>query len=371
MAYRSRLLPRSHGNSRAAPGDTDATDTSGGLSASSLHRRGLGRPGRTTAAKTKTEAPSVAPLLASRGRKAIHIGRLARRSAMVAELYRPVAEGITLAEPLPTAVEATLQGLTSPATPAEAEPASLHEPLMKFFAPQLDAEVWKALRGHDGELFFFGSSAEEELRLGVTFSLDWFGRKTSSYGPSHSSGVMSFCVQNLERSQMYRADNLILCGMLPGPQEPTGDQLQNHLKIVVDDLLELYEHVIIVKTPEHPNGKSFGNSTFFESPLWAGRLPLRVGEPAGGSLTADEYKFAMTGPWAMIIPVVWERFLGEATKEFISVERRYPILMKEYEKKKKAWEKSNKNSGEPKSPTRPRPHMQKGEDENFSDSQLS
>jgi hypothetical protein len=39
----------------------------------------------------------------------------------------------------------------------------------------------------------------------------------------------------------------------------------------------------------------------FESPLWAGRLPMRVGEPAGGSLTADEYKFAVTGPWAIIV----------------------------------------------------------------------
>ncbi|KAJ6572665.1 hypothetical protein B0H10DRAFT_1964333 [Mycena sp. CBHHK59/15] len=36
-----------------------------------------------------------------------------------------------------------------------------------------DGEVWKTLRGHDGELFFFGPSANEELRLGVTFSLDW------------------------------------------------------------------------------------------------------------------------------------------------------------------------------------------------------
>jgi hypothetical protein len=36
-----------------------------------------------------------------------------------------------------------------------------------------DAEVWRPLRGHDGNLFFFGPSAEEELRLGVTFSLDW------------------------------------------------------------------------------------------------------------------------------------------------------------------------------------------------------
>jgi hypothetical protein len=39
----------------------------------------------------------------------------------------------------------------------------------------------------------------------------------------------------------------------------------------------------------------------YEAPLWAGHLPLRVGEPAGGSLTADEYKFAVTGPWAIIV----------------------------------------------------------------------
>ncbi|KZT19409.1 hypothetical protein NEOLEDRAFT_1245840 [Neolentinus lepideus HHB14362 ss-1] len=30
----------------------------------------------------------------------------------------------------------------------------------------------------------------------------------------------------------------------------------------------------------------------FESPLWAGHLPVRMGEPAGDSLTADKYKFA-------------------------------------------------------------------------------
>jgi hypothetical protein len=36
-----------------------------------------------------------------------------------------------------------------------------------------DADVWKTLRGNDGELLLFGPSAEEELRLGVTFSLDW------------------------------------------------------------------------------------------------------------------------------------------------------------------------------------------------------
>jgi hypothetical protein len=39
----------------------------------------------------------------------------------------------------------------------------------------------------------------------------------------------------------------------------------------------------------------------FESPPWAGHLPLRVGEPAGGSLTADEYDFAVTSPWAVAV----------------------------------------------------------------------
>ncbi|KAJ7142859.1 hypothetical protein C8R44DRAFT_866139 [Mycena epipterygia] len=103
----------------------------------------------------------------------------------------------------------------------------------------------------------------------------------------------------------------------------------------------------------------------FESPLWAGRLPLRVGEPAGRSLTADEYKFTVTGPWAIIIPVVWEWFFNEAKKEHELATQRYPALLKEYEKKKKAWERGGKKVAEPKAPTRPRPRMQEGEDENF------
>lgn len=42
--------------------------------------------------------------------------------------------------------------------------------------------------------------------------------------------------------------------MTPGPKEPTGDQLQHLLKIVVDDLLLLYKDGVMVKTPAFPNG---------------------------------------------------------------------------------------------------------------------
>ncbi|KAJ7673009.1 hypothetical protein DFH06DRAFT_51334 [Mycena polygramma] len=63
-----------------------------------------------------------------------------------------------------------------------------------------DAAVWNSMQGPDGKSFFYGPGCNDEIRLGVSFSLDWFGRSKSSFGPSHSSGVMSFCVQNLGTS---------------------------------------------------------------------------------------------------------------------------------------------------------------------------
>lgn len=44
--------------------------------------------------------------------------------------------------------------------------------------------------------------------------------------------------------------------MPPGPTEPTAEQLQHHLKLIVDDLILLYENGIRIETPEHPNGVS-------------------------------------------------------------------------------------------------------------------
>jgi hypothetical protein len=53
----------------------------------------------------------------------------------------------------------------------------------------------------------------------------------------------------------YRAENTIICGMTPGPKEPTAEQLQNYLKPIVDDLIQLYDHGITVKGPGHSNGE--------------------------------------------------------------------------------------------------------------------
>ncbi|KAJ7770774.1 hypothetical protein B0H16DRAFT_1660942 [Mycena metata] len=100
----------------------------------------------------------------------------------------------------------------------------------------------------------------------------------------------------------------------------------------------------------------------FESPLWAGRLPLRVGEPAGGSLTADEYKFAVTAPWAMIIPIVWDHSLPLAVQDHTAALSRYPKRKREWAEKMR---KNPKQANPPPEPKQPVQRMQDGEDINF------
>lgn len=36
-----------------------------------------------------------------------------------------------------------------------------------------DGKIWQTIKGPDGQKFFYGTSSEDEIRLGVTFSLDW------------------------------------------------------------------------------------------------------------------------------------------------------------------------------------------------------
>ncbi|KAJ6585872.1 hypothetical protein B0H19DRAFT_1250627 [Mycena capillaripes] len=103
----------------------------------------------------------------------------------------------------------------------------------------------------------------------------------------------------------------------------------------------------------------------FEAPLWAGRLPLRVGEPSGGSLTADEYKCAVTGPWAIMIPIVWDRFLAEAKNEHTKALETYRQAMGKYRADLRAWESGNRKSKAPAEPKKPVLRMQAGEDVNF------
>ena len=45
--------------------------------------------------------------------------------------------------------------------------------------------------------------------------------------------------------------------LTPGPFEFTSDELQHMLKLVVDNLIILYEEGIIIRTPAYPQGIVF------------------------------------------------------------------------------------------------------------------
>lgn len=53
----------------------------------------------------------------------------------------------------------------------------------------------------------------------------------------------------------YQVQNVMLHCLTPGPFEFTSDELQYVLKLIVDDLINLYEVGIIIATPSFPKGR--------------------------------------------------------------------------------------------------------------------
>ncbi|KZT20160.1 hypothetical protein NEOLEDRAFT_1076255, partial [Neolentinus lepideus HHB14362 ss-1] len=53
----------------------------------------------------------------------------------------------------------------------------------------------------------------------------------------------------------YQTRNLLVPVAIPGPSEPTAEQLQSYLKFVTNDLIKLYEKGVRVKTAHYPDGE--------------------------------------------------------------------------------------------------------------------
>lgn len=52
----------------------------------------------------------------------------------------------------------------------------------------------------------------------------------------------------------YQPRNLLLTGIVPGPKEPTADELQHALRIITDEKERLYRDGFVVPTPRFPQG---------------------------------------------------------------------------------------------------------------------
>lgn len=118
-----------------------------------------------------------------------------------------------------------------------------------------DAEVLQNFQGPDGSPFVCGPS--KELRLVFSLGVDGFnpsGMKIGK-GSASSTGIYMICL-NLPVDLRYHPENMYLVGVLPGPNKPSLDQINEGLAPLVDDLLLAWDPgFFYTRTSLYPSGR--------------------------------------------------------------------------------------------------------------------
>ena len=106
-----------------------------------------------------------------------------------------------------------------------------------------DGKIWHHIKTDDGSAFL-----TKENNFALMLNIDWFQPfKHRQY----SVGVIYLVLVNLPRKMRFKRENVILVGLIPGPNEPK--KTVNHfLKPLVDELLTLWQGVLIYLS----NGRS-------------------------------------------------------------------------------------------------------------------
>jgi hypothetical protein len=103
-----------------------------------------------------------------------------------------------------------------------------------------DGRLWKEWM-HVQEVPFL----EIPGNLVLMLNLDWF--QPYKHTP-YSVGVIYLVIQNLPRRLRFKPEYIIIVSTIPGPKEPSRDDLNAYLDCMVDELLELWNG-IQMKTP--------------------------------------------------------------------------------------------------------------------------
>lgn len=102
-----------------------------------------------------------------------------------------------------------------------------------------DGDVLQDFKGPDGKPW--SNCPNDELHLVFSMFVDWFnpyGNKQA--GKSSSIGAIYMVCLSLPAAIRYKAENIFLVSIIPGPKEPNVTQLNHLLKPMVDDFLQLW-----------------------------------------------------------------------------------------------------------------------------------
>jgi hypothetical protein len=124
-------------------------------------------------------------------------------------------------------------------------------------------DIWDApglyeIPGPDGHPFICESRGGNEGRYLFSFNMDGFNPfQLKQAGRSASvMGLYMVCL-NLPPEERFRPENTFLAGIIPGPKEPSMQEINHFLRPLVDDLLDSYVNgVHYMRTWKHPNGRN-------------------------------------------------------------------------------------------------------------------
>lgn len=98
-----------------------------------------------------------------------------------------------------------------------------------------DGQFLREFKGPDGQLF---RSSHHIGRYCFSLCVDFFNPFTNKQaGKKCSVGIISLVCLNLPASMRYKAENMFLAGVIPGPKEPSKGCLNHYLTPLVDELL--------------------------------------------------------------------------------------------------------------------------------------
>ena len=83
-------------------------------------------------------------------------------------------------------------------------------------------------------------------------NLDWFQPYD---GTIHSTGVIYAAICNLPRDIRFKRENMLLLGLLPGPNEVSLHKINHYLAPIVNELNLLWRGLILDRTYENLEGR--------------------------------------------------------------------------------------------------------------------